>query len=87
MLGVVHPLAQRLDGVVGEARERASVAITGPVSTPSSTKCTVAAAAGAPAARTSSSGWAPGKSGSGAGWTLTTRCGKRSRNAGRSRCM
>ncbi len=39
-----------------------SLAITSPVSTPSSTKCTVAAAAGAPAASTSSSGCAPGNS-------------------------
>src|SRR5205823_2962533 len=39
-----------------------SAAITGPVSMPSSTSCTVAAVSAAPAASTSSVGWAPGKS-------------------------
>src|SRR5918994_5994727 len=29
----------------------------------------------------------PGKAGSSVGWTLTTRCGKRARNAGSSSCM
>ena len=45
------------------------------------------AVSGTPAASTSSIGCAPGKAGSGAEWVLTIRPGKRSRNAGRSRCM
>jgi hypothetical protein len=50
-----------------------SAVITGPVSIPSSTKCTVAAVSGTPAARTSSMGCAPGNSGSGAECVFTIR--------------
>ena len=60
-----------------------SCASTGPVSTPSSTRWTVAPVSATPAASASSTACAPGKSGSSDGWTLTTAPGKRSRNGRR----
>ena len=54
-----------------------------PVSTPSSTRCTVAAVSATPAASASSTAWAPGNAGSRAGCTLTTLSGNRARNVGR----
>src|SRR5918994_7364068 len=64
-----------------------SATITSPVSTPSSTKWTVAAVWRTPAARTSSIGWAPGNSGSGAECVFTIRPAKRSTNGLRRRGM
>jgi hypothetical protein len=59
MLGRVHPRSRNgLDGVSGEDGQRLG-RDDAPVSTPSSTKWTVAAASAAPAASTSSSGWGP----------------------------
>ena len=49
--------------------------ITGPLSSPSSTRCTVTPVVSTPAARASSIARAPGKSGSSEGWTLTIRSG------------
>src|SRR5581483_6758168 len=60
---------------------------TGPVSTPSSTRCTVTPVVSTPAATASSIARRPGKSGRSDGWTLTIRCGKQARKAGVRRCM
>ena len=76
VLGRVDALAQRLDGVArrerapARSRSRSRCRLLRPRSAPSQRP------RGAPAASRSSSGCAPGKSGSGAGWTLTTRSGK-----------
>src|SRR5207253_9471976 len=61
--------------------------MTGPVSRPSSTKCTVTPVVSTPAASASSIARAPGKAGRSEGWTLTMRPGKRSRNGVVSSCM
>ena len=55
---------------------------TGPVSTPSSTRCTVTPESFTPYASASATACAPGNAGSSAGWVLTTRCGKRPRKPG-----
>ena len=58
----------------------ASCLNTGPVSTPSSTRCTVTPVSRTPAASASSTGVEPGNSGRSEGWTFSIRPGKRSRN-------
>src|SRR6266404_1225707 len=79
--------ACNVSGVSSGRTAMRSCASTGPESTPSSTRCTVAPDSRTPALSCSSTACAPGNSGSSDGWTLTTLFGKRSRNAGVSRCM
>src|SRR5258708_6816964 len=79
--------ACNVSGVSSGRTAMRSCASTGPESTPSSTRCTVAPDNRTPALSCSSTACAPGQSGSSDGWTLTTLIGKRARNAGVSRCM
>src|SRR5439155_16648378 len=77
----------RVSGVSPARTGTRYCASTGPLSTPSSTRCSVATACSTPAASCSSTACPPGKAGSRDGWTLTTASGKRSRKPGVSRCM
>src|SRR5262249_44655162 len=80
-------LSCSVSGVSSASTGTRSCASTGPLSTPWSTRCTVAPDSSTPAASCSSTAWAPGNAGSSDGWTLPTASGKRSRKAGVSRCM
>src|SRR5262249_14331197 len=72
---------RRLSAVSPSSTGTVSLAITGPVSTPSSTKKTVAAVSLTPAASASSTGCIPGKSGSRPACVLTIRPANRSMHA------
>jgi hypothetical protein len=61
--------------------------IGGPVSTPSSTKCTVTPLVSTPASSACPIASSPAKAGTRAGWTLTTRLRKRATKLSLSNCM
>src|SRR6478672_4781569 len=69
-----------VSGVSPESTGTRSCARIGPLSTPSSTRCTVVPDSAIPAASCSSTAWAPGNSGRRDGCTFTTAFGNLSRN-------
>ena len=74
--------ARTSSGSVAAGSSTARWRMIRPVSTPSSTKWTVTPNTFTPYSSACSTARMPGKAGSSAGWTLTTRAGKRARNAG-----